>query len=238
MKDSYVLVDVLENKKLTEDIYLMKLKGNFKGQPGQFYMFRSWNLDPILSRPLSIADKDDESITFLYQVVGKGTGLMKEIKVKDKVQVFGPLGQGFTVKEFDKVAIVAGGIGIAPMLYLAKKVKAKIDLYFGFRDQAYYTEDFKDFCESMNIALESQGKRVTDIFEDKNYDMVYACGPNAMLENLKKLSDPDKMELSLESHMACGMGACCGCAVETRSGIKRVCMEGPVFNASEVFINA
>ena len=113
----YNSVKILENKKVSDGIYLMKLNTSLKGAPGQFYMLKVGNLDPLLPRPISIYDVGENEISFLYQVVGKGTEIMAEKKPGDKIEILGPLGNGFTV-EGEKVAVVGGGIGIAPLLYL------------------------------------------------------------------------------------------------------------------------
>ena len=123
----------------------------------------------MLPRPISICDMEDNKLTFLYAVVGKGTKIMSEKKVGDNIEILGPLGNGFPIDEFKgkKVALVAGGIGIAPMLYLAKKLEADVDLYAGFRDEIYFTEEFKDFTKNTYIATNTGSQAQVAILQNK-----------------------------------------------------------------------
>ena len=230
----YKSVEILENKKVSDDIYLMSLKTTLKGAPGQFYMLKVGNLDPLLPRPISIYDVGENEISFLYQVVGKGTGIMAEKKSGDTIELLGPLGNGFTI-EGDKVAVVGGGIGIAPLLYLCKKLKSEnkyIEVFLGYRTNPYLTEEFEKIADKVSIATEdgSVGHKgyVTEII-GKDFDTLYSCGPNLMMKSLKSLNICDKEYYSLEARMACGIGACLGCSIKTVNGMKRVCHEGPIF---------
>ena len=244
----YQRVKIIENVQIYENVYKMVVSCNIPCKPGQFCMLRNWNLDPILSRPISICDADENSMTFLYLVVGKGTKLLSMLKAKDEIQILGPLGNGFTIGNYKKVALISGGIGIAPLLLLAKKLHEfgiKADLYSGFKDLNYATESFEPHVSKIYLASESGAigtkGNVLHIFEDQEYDMIYACGPNRMLEALKQFVTSNMscdLQLSLESHMACGIGACLGCTVKTTEKMSRVCMEGPVFNAKEVVFDA
>lgn len=220
----------------------MELKGDFIAEPGQFFMVRTWDIDPILSRPFSVCDIRDGNIVFLYLVVGKGTNILKNLKIGSFVDVLGPLGYGFRYKNIKKTAIVSGGIGIAPMLLLAKKLKeqgSSIDFYAGFREEDYFLEYLRQYVDNIYISSDS-GKvgikgNVLTIFNDNSYDAVFSCGPNIMLKNLAEITDKSKLQVSLESNMACGIGACLGCNINTISGGKRICVEGPVFYAKEVY---
>lgn len=241
-KSAYISSEIILNAEIAPGIYLMKLKGNYEGCPGQFYMLRAWERYPLLSRPLSICDKDEESITFLYQVVGKGTTHLSKLKPGEMVQILGPLGQGFPLDHLEdkKIALVCGGIGIAPMLYLAKNLKI-FDFFAGFRNEPYFVTEFQKRADFTQISSETghYGEKgyITQFIPDE-YDVVFACGPNPMMQSLKSLKLKARVYLSLEAHMACGIGACLGCAVKTVNGVKRVCHEGPVFLAEEVEIDA
>ncbi len=240
MRDSYVDGEILLNEKISRNIYRLKLKGDFKGVPGQFYMVKGWSgEDPFLPRPISISDLEDGCLTLLYEVVGRGTHIISELKEGDSLSLLGPLGNGFNLEEQEKIAIVSGGIGIAPLLFLAKELKSSVDLYSGFREKSYYTEEFKDYIEEINISTEdgSFGHKgyITEILNPENYDLVIACGPEDMISALVKLcKDKAQLEISMENRMACGIGACMGCTIETIRGMERVCKEGPVFKAEEV----
>ena len=139
MKEGYKDGILVSNIEISSNIYEMKLEGDFKGGPGQFYMLRGWEgLDPFLSRPISICDLKDNEITFLYEVRGRGTHILSNLKKGGKLSILGPLGNGFNLHGNKKIAIVSGGIGMAPMLYLAKMLKSNTDLYAGFREDVYY----------------------------------------------------------------------------------------------------
>ena len=217
---SYEKVEIILNEKIATDIYKMVVKGEFKARVGQFYMVKCFEDGNMLPRPISICDMEDDKLTFLYAVVGKGTKIMSEKKARDFIEILGPLGNGFSIDEFKgkKVALVAGGIGIAPMLYLAKKLDAKTDLYAGFRDETYFTEEFKEFTENTYIATNtgSVGHKgfITEIIKE-DYDVIYCCGPNPMMNSVKNLSLDIPVYVSLESRMGCGVGACLACSCKT-----------------------
>ena len=231
--------EILENIEIEKNIYLMKVKGDFTGEPGQFYMLRSEDPSYLLSRPISIYDVDEENktISFLYAVVGRGT---KEFSsLKDSIKLFGPLGNAFP-KTDKKVAIVGGGIGIAPLLYFAKSLGQKPDIYLGFREDPYLVEDFRKEADKLYIATEKEDENlsgyIVDHIDYDLYDEIYACGPMAMLKSLKEKNKKADLYLSLEARMACGLGACLGCTVETKAGMKRVCKEGPIFKGEDLLI--
>lgn len=237
----YKSVEILENKKVSDDIYLMGLKTSLKGAPGQFYMLKVGNLDPLLPRPISIYDIGDNEISFLYQVVGKGTVIMADKKPGDTIELLGPLGNGFNI-EGKKVAVVGGGIGIAPLLYLCKKLKSAnkyLEVFLGYRTNPYLTEEFEKIADKVHIATEdgSVGHKgyVTEIIGN-DFDTLYSCGPNLMMKSLKSLNICDREYYSLEARMACGIGACLGCSIKTVNGMKRVCHEGPIFSKDEVIL--
>lgn len=237
----YKSVEILENKKVSDDIYLMKLNASLKGAPGQFYMLKVGNLDPLLPRPISIYDVGENIISFLYQVVGKGTEIMTEKKPGDTIEILGPLGNGFKI-EGEKVAIVGGGIGIAPLLYLCKKLKSEnkyVEVFLGYRTRPYLTEEFEKVADKVHIATEdgSVGHKgyVTEII-GRDFDTLYSCGPNLMMKSLKSLNICEREYYSLEARMACGIGACLGCSIKTVNGMKRVCHEGPIFSKDEVIL--
>ena len=133
---SYEKVEIILNKKISEGIYKMDVKGEFKAKVGQFYMVKCFEDGTMLPRPISICDMEDDKLTFLYAVVVKGTKIMSEKKFGYSIEILGPIGNGFPIDEYKgkKIALVAGGIGIAPMLYLAKKLEDDVDLYAVFRD--------------------------------------------------------------------------------------------------------
>lgn len=233
-------VKIYKNYQIAEGIYRMVIKGNFKGKPGQFYMIRGWDFEPILWRPISINMINDTEIWFLYKVFGVGTNILKNLKPGDSIEINGPLGNGFNIEK-GKTAIVSGGIGIAPMEYLLTKMdRENTDLFIGYRDQPYLLDEMEKLVNKVFIASEngSIGYKgyVTDILNLKDYDTIYCCGPEVMMSRVLKISaiHNKKIYVSLEKRMACGVGACLGCAVFTKSGVKRACREGPVFLGDEL----
>lgn len=241
MKKGYSDGVILSNIEISPNIYKLVLSGDFQGKPGQFYMLRGWNgLDPLLPRPISIANLDDGNITFLYEVRGTGTHIISTLSIGDKLSVLGPLGNGFELNENKKIALVSGGIGIAPMLYLSKSLKKKPDLFVGFRKDIYLIDEFLPNTENIYVATEEGtfGYKgyIVDIFEPQNYDLVISCGPIPMMKALvEKCKGIVPVSISMESRMACGVGACLGCTVDTIRGMERVCKDGPVFIGEEVF---
>lgn len=240
MNNTYKNGEIVLNEEISPNIYKIVLKGDFQGEPGQFYMIKGWNgNDPFLPRPLSIYDLEEGHISFLYEKVGRGTSILANLNKGSCISILGPLGKGYDFKQEGKIALVSGGIGIAPMLFLSKWLKVKPDLFAGFRGDMYALDEFLPYTENIYVATENGffGYKgyIVDILEPEKYDLIMACGPNPMLKALKeKCKDIVPIKISMESRMACGVGACLGCAVETTNGIERVCKEGPVFNGEEV----
>ncbi|MCI5840066.1 MAG: dihydroorotate dehydrogenase electron transfer subunit [Peptoniphilaceae bacterium] len=230
---------VLSNREISKNVWKIEIDKSFGSLPGQFFMLKvkSFATDPLLFRPFSLCNETEKSITFLYLIKGKGTNILKEQKKGDEIELIGPLGNGFEIKNKDKIALVSGGIGIAPMLMLAKKLKVKPDLYAGFSDEEFFIEEFKDHVQNIITSSEKkEGIFITEKINTDNYDVIYSCGPNGMLETLSKKNKNSKLFISMESHMACGIGACLGCSIKKMDGTNaRVCKEGPVFDAKEIF---
>lgn len=243
-KYDYALAKVKENTEISKGIYKLVIDGIFKGSPGQFYMLRAWDEEPLLWRPISIHNISKESIEFIYQVVGRGTELLKELKGNSEIKLIGPLGNGFNLKEVKgRVAIVTGGIGIAPMHYVAKELKnCEVDFYCGFREELYCVEELKSLVKNISITTENGafGHKgfVTEIFKPKDYDLVLCCGPEVMMKNVVKMCREASVRvfISEEKKMACGVGACLVCTCKTVHGHKRTCKDGPVFSGEELEI--
>lgn len=232
MENSYRIAEVFSNTQIADRVFHLVLSGKWEGKPGQFYMVKVSGQCVYLPRPISIADIDEDGIHFLIQRVGRGTEAMDNLRTHEEVELLGPLGNGFS-KPQGKSAMVAGGIGLAPFLYYAKTYPGQT-LFAGFRSGSYFLESFKPFTDTIAVATDdgSAGVKgsVLDLIEPLNYDRLLLCGPGPMMEAALRRFDPHKLELSLESRMACGIGACLGCSIETRDGMRRVCHEGPVFS--------
>lgn len=235
-------VPVLEQRAVAPNVFLLRVGGEFSAQPGQFFLLRAWSVHPLLSRPMSVFDLSPGSLSFVYAVRGEGTRLLARLKPGDLLQVLGPLGRGWSRVE-GKVALVGGGLGLAPLLYTAKVFGPPLSVFLGFKDLPFLVEEFRAFGE-VRVATERAGGHpgafsglVTDIFEPQGYSAVYACGPNPMLQALYKRCRAAGVPLhvSLEERLGCGIGTCLGCTIFTRHGPARLCREGPVFLAHEVF---
>ncbi len=229
---------VASNVRIAAGVFLLKLEGEHSAAPGQFYMMRAWARDPLLSRPLSVFDLDEDGISFLYGVRGRGTEILSRLSPGDAVGLTGPLGNGWPQRA-GRIALVGGGLGIAP-LYYAAKILRNADVYLGFADAPFLVDEFARVAARMLVSSETgtggtEGL-ITDIFRPDGYDACYACGPRPMLAALDRICRRAGVPLyvSLEERMACGVGACLGCAVRTVHGYARVCRDGPVFPASEV----
>lgn len=213
-------------------------------RPGQFV-----NLEVeghFLRRPISVCDWSEGTLTLLYDVVGEGTAAMRRWRPGHKVNLLTPLGNGFNVeKSGAKPLLIGGGIGIAPLYWLAKQlVKAgvKPTVVLGFNSSAdkSWEEEFRAVTEETYVATAAgdYGVKgfVTDVEAVKNasdYTYYYACGPMPMLKALG-LNVAIPGELSLDERMACGFGACMCCSLTTKDGAKRICKDGPVFTTEEL----
>lgn len=255
---------IIENKNLVDNIWEMKIfcpKISGMAIAGQFVNIKvaSEGLDPILRRPISICEisSSEESITIVYAVVGRGTQLMTLMKKDSDIEVLGPVGNGFGIEEpAKKIAIVGGGIGTVPLLQLVKALRnseannaAITDVYLGFRGNPYKTADFTKYSSSVTVATENGCEGftgfVTEPFSEKvkEYDLVYACGPEIMLSKVASICHEAgiKLYVSMEERMACGIGACLVCVCKTVSDNElgwhhsKVCTEGPIFDSKEVF---
>lgn len=218
-------------------------------QPGQFLMVRCGE-DTLLRRPLSIHQVSKKTgLALLFKVTGKGTKWLAQRKVGDKLDLLGPLGNGFTVDPGAKnLLLLAGGIGIAPLGFLAQealKLGHTVRLLLGAPSARHlYPMRYLPTVSELLIATDdgSTGEKgmITDIlpkFIDR-VDQVFACGPLPMYRDmLAKHSDllKDKpVQISLEMRMGCGIGVCYACTVKTRNGLKQVCKDGPVFEMRDV----
>ncbi|WP_136608692.1 dihydroorotate dehydrogenase electron transfer subunit [Paenibacillus dokdonensis] len=223
---------ILSNERICAGIYLMTVEGQFQEAcMGQFYMLRAWNDVPVLSRPISIYNVENNSIQFLYKMAGEGTRLLAKLHEGDSIQLEGPLGHGFPDVK-GRVALIGGGIGMAPLLYTAKQLD-KPDIYLGFQDQSYLTEAFEPYSNKLVVQI---GGSVLDDLDPSSYEYALVCGPLGMMKEaaLRAEGLNTKMYVSLEKRMACGIGACYVCSVLNKNGHRKVCTDGPVFLAEEV----
>ncbi len=246
---------LLKNECLAPGFFRFRLRGNIGARPGQFVMVKAWpGFDPLLARPFSVHDQDETTFSILFQVKGRGTAILATQKEGDEIQVLGPLGRGFDLSSVGPAILVAGGIGIAPFLFLAKQLKAqgqKIYLFYGAKTatELLLLDEFETLGVEIFLATEDgkAGRRgfVTEplrsFLEKSPQGVIYACGPLPMLKAVSDLAFTFGLKafLSLEARMACGLGMCLGCTVPKADGkFLHVCTEGPVVLAEEVFKGA
>ncbi|WP_437130695.1 dihydroorotate dehydrogenase electron transfer subunit [Peptostreptococcus russellii] len=225
---------VIENRYVGEDMYYIKIAGDFDAKMGQFFMLRAWDNYPLLSRPISIYNIEEDGISFLYKVVGEGTKILSKLDKDDDINLQGPYGNGYE-KVKGRVALVGGGVGIAPLYMVAQNIE-NCDCYLGFREEEIMIEDFEKVCK--NVYTTVGDKFVTDIINPKDYDYILTCGPTPMMKkivDMTKATDT-KVQVSLENRMACGVGACLVCTCKTKSGNKKTCKDGPVFWGEDVIL--
>ena len=255
------IATVVKQQELVEGIYDLTLQTKdiaAAAKAGQFVSVYSNDPSKLLPRPISLCgiDKEKGQIRLVYRVTGEGTGTEEFSKLKegDSVKILGPLGKGFTVEEGKTAFLIGGGIGVPPMLQLAKDINAsgdvpKMQIIMGYRDEnTFLLDEFKEQAESFvssdNGAVGTKGT-VVDAIKANNLkaDVIYACGPTPMLRALRDYADENGMTcyISMEERMACGIGACLACVCKTKEkdhhsnvNNKRICKEGPVFNAKEV----
>lgn len=253
----YQKAAVLENQRVCDGVYSMVVSAPDAAAaslPGQFVMLKAWEGDaPFLMRPISIntADAGSGTLTFLYKVVGQGTKHMSALDAGASVQLLGPLGAGFPILPAAKrVAVVGRGIGIAPTRFLVEAYRRQ-----GTEVYAYLSGKNDDFLfhralyEQLGAVVRTStdpAVRVTSYLtedaENAPFDAAYTCGSNRLAQDLKQLHDRTGLPayVSLEEHMACGVGACKGCthvAYDPETGAEsyvRVCKEGPVFPVERV----
>ncbi len=243
---------VVEQREIAAGIYSMWLQTEQIAEAavaGQFLSIYSRDESRMLPRPISICELDRKkgSVRIVYRVAGKGTEEFSRMKAGEKLPVLGPLGNGFPLKK-KKAILMGGGIGIPPMVQLAKELDGEVQIIAGYRDELFLTEELERYGRLL-IATEdgSAGTRgnVLDAVRENGVtgELIYACGPLSMLRAVKEYASRRGMEcyLSMEERMACGIGACLACvcrSAETDSHThvhnKRVCKDGPVFLSTEV----
>lgn len=250
-----VLTIVRENVEITPGVYITWFAGRelLRGfAPGRFVMVRcGGGRDPLLPRPFSIHRlRNEDQFALVYRVLGAGTNWMSHLREGDPCEIFGPLGMPFTVDTKSRnLLLIAGGLGIAPMIALAEYALARdlsVTLLLGAATAADLYPSYLVPPEVELICATDDGSAgmpgfVTELLPEYLpwADQIYACGPHGMFEALgalvRRLGTRKRIQAALETFMACGMGGCWGCVEKTRRGYKRVCTEGPVFNLLDVF---
>ncbi len=243
---------IIRQEEIADDIYSMWLRTDeiaAHAKAGQFVSVYCNEGSRLLPRPISICeiDKKDGAIRLVYRVAGKGTEEFSHMRTGMQLKVVGPLGNGFPLKH-QKAFLIGGGIGIPPMLELAKTLDCEKNIVLGFRDELFLLEDFQGkgqiYIATEDGSAGTEGNVLDAIRENGlTADIIYACGPTPMLRALKEYAAKNQMEcwISMEERMACGIGACLACVCKSKEKDahtnvknKRICKEGPVFRAEEV----
>jgi len=218
-------------------------------KPGQFISVYCREGSRLLPRPVSICEIDAEKgmLRIVYRIAGKGTDEFSHYHAGAMLDIMGPLGNGYTLKE-KKALLIGGGIGLPPLLELAKQLKCEKHIVAGFRDEIFLVEALSKYGSLTNSTEDGRSGikgTVLDAVREKGLtaDIIYACGPTPMLRAVKEYAAEKGIEaqISLEERMACGIGACLACVCQSKDidphtnvKNKRVCKDGPVFDAREV----
>ena len=248
---------IIRQEEIADDIYSMWLHTDqiaAHAKAGQFVSVYCNDGSRLLPRPISICeiDKKDGAIRLVYRVAGKGTAEFSGMHTGAQLRIVGPLGNGFPYEnaEGKKVFLMGGGIGVPPILELAKQMDCeKKQIVVGYRDaQTFLKEEFEQngelYISTEDGSVGTKGNVMDAIRENElEADMIYACGPTPMLRAIKQYAETNGIEcyISLEEKMACGIGACLGCVchskdVDEHSNVrnKRICKDGPVFRFDEL----
>ena len=241
MKQSVFTIE--SNTPLTDSVYKMVLQGDTSAitAAGQFVNIQLDGL--FLRRPISVCDYDEQTITIVYKVVGKGTKAMSVMSAGQTLDVLTGLGNGYDLTlSGEHPVLLGGGVGVPPMYNLAKKLIAegkKVSVILGFntKSELFYEEEFKKLGCGVTVTTVdgSYGIKgfVTTALEGMDYTYFYTCGPEPMLKAVYKASKTSG-QMSFEERMGCGFGACMGCSCKTLTGYKRICKEGPVMKKEEI----
>ena len=237
---------VAENTAIARDVYRMTLRGDVSAvtRPGQFVNLK---LDGFfLRRPISVFDREGDTLKLIYKAVGRGTGAMTGLREGDSLSVLTGLGNGYRLEPAgDAPLLLGGGVGVPPLYWLARQLRAqgkRVTAVLGFNTGAdvFGEADFQALgCETVVTTADgSHGRKgfVTDALPE-TYSYFYTCGPEPMLRAVFARTVTDG-QFSFEERMGCGFGACMGCSCKTVTGYKRICREGPVLEKGEILWEA
>ncbi|OGL48985.1 MAG: hypothetical protein A2161_06520 [Candidatus Schekmanbacteria bacterium RBG_13_48_7] len=260
---------ILYNRRITVDTLRMGIAADdkFKARPGQFIMMRcSTTMDPLLRRPFSILSiresETQRNFEILYRIVGTGTQRMADMKEGDKADFLGPFGTGFQIRDNCENWLIAGGIGVPPIYFLAEELKKmgepkeNVRIYFGSKtfEELYCIKDLEKIDYPLIISTDDSSYGESGFISNplvktldeylrakKPMPVIYACGPDGLLQVLARTAElyDIEIQMSLETRMGCGLGICQGCAIKMKKGDSdfeyiRACVEGPVFDARRI----
>ena len=228
--------------------YLLKIKCDKACDAGQFVSIKYGSLtDPLIRRPFSIFNFENNTIDIIFKEAGKVTSLLKDCNDLSLLNIAGPYGKGFTLSQNTNVLLIGGGVGNAPLHYLAKVLKKNnctVDYIYAARSDKYIyeKEKYAATCDNLIFVTDdgSYGEKgyanemLNTYLKSTTPTFVYICGPSVMMKSCAAVlqSKNVNFEVSLENYFGCGIGICSGCAVDTTEGKKRACVNGPVFNGN------
>ena len=239
-----VIFEIRSNEALTREVYRMVLTGDTSAitAPGQFVEIALPG--KFLRRPISVCDWTENSLTLIYKVVGQGTEQMASLPALTKLDILTGLGNGYDLtRSGDNPVLVGGGVGVPPLYALCKALllqgkKPSVVLGFNKESEIFLAKEFQalgvpTFIATADGSVGTKGF-VTDVLNTLDYSYFYSCGPMPMFRAMEQVVKTSG-QYSFEERMGCGFGACMGCSIQTKSGAKRVCKDGPVFIREEVF---
>lgn len=254
-KNSRINCKIISNKSLVNQVFEMILSCpeivNMT-MPGQFVNMYCRHQGRLLPRPISVCElnKEKGQLHLIYAVLGEGTKEFSSYKAGEFMEIMGPFGNGFNLNKIvDEHLIIGGGVGTPPMVELCKQLKGKKTIVVGFRDNPYLVDRLQKYghvyvtTDDGSVGFKGH---VIELMEQKNLrGNIFACGPTPMLKGVQVFADKYGLDasLSLEERMGCGFGGCVGCVTkiiaDTEAGYvyKKVCKDGPVFNAKEVMFS-
>ena len=240
MKQS--IFQIISNEALTESVYKMILSGDTSAitAPGQFANIQLDGL--FLRRPISVCDYDEQTLTIIYKVVGKGTKVMSSMVAGVELDILTGLGNGYDLTlSGDHPLLIGGGVGVPPMYNLAKKLieqgkKVSVILGFNTKSEVFYENEFRKLGCNVTVTTVDGSYGIKGFVTNalpESYTYFYTCGPEPMLKAVYKATTTSG-QMSFEERMGCGFGACMGCSCKTLTGYKRICKEGPVMKKEEI----
>ena len=242
--------EILANVEVAEKIFRLEVfepELALISKPGQFVEVKISD-ELTLRRPFGIASASEGVVKIFYRVVGKGTEFLAKKKAGENLNILGALGNGFDTDIYGKILLVGGGMGLAPLLSAAEKL-SDADVLIGGKNKSeaiFWYREFRPKVKNFFVTTDdgSLGRKgfvtdlLTSVLETENYSAVFTCGPEIMMRQVafEAMARDLICEVSFERRMACGLGACLSCSIDTAQGRKKVCKDGPVFNAADVFL--
>ncbi len=239
---------IVSNLRAVDNIFklVVEIDGHVSARPGQFVQLKLPSEEFTLRRPLGIADLNGDRLTMFYRIVGRGTQFLSTLDEGTALDLIAPLGNGFSIVDGEKILLVGGGVGLAPLLYSARSSN-DADILIGGKtasEAEFWSREFDGLIDKKFITTDDGSAGVKGFVSDllpevlskKNYEAVLVCGPPIMMKNVAALVAQKNIrcEVSMESRMACGLGACLSCSIDTVDGRKKVCKDGPIFDATKI----